>query len=565
MRKRMRKAQASGATAAVFVAVLALLMVLYILFLPPEDREAILGSGSKVTTPQEDDPLSRIIYNETVLAKSPGRLDYLKFDEYEHDLPAINLYKTTSANEILIESAFVIRNGWFDNQKKKINFNVRDISNMKDFIMSFENKIHNGRLKVTLNGEVILEDYVDSYNVGPINMPVDLIGQTNTLEFEVSEVGWKFWTTNEYNIKNLKIVADITDVSKDTGKSVFYASYEEIKNMESGYIRFNPNCNSEAGYLSIMFNAREIYNALPDCGILNKVEVPVGYFSSGENEVIFKTEKGSYLIDQIQVKTTLNEPNNPVYMFELEDSLFREKFSKPKAECGKIDGICPEGCDDNDDKDCCFTKNTGAFWCDVKTDDGDDRCVKFMDEEKCYKCPSGYEDIKGNPHKYCEGLCGDDTDKLCPSGCSRHYDSDCCYNDYENESTNYYFCPDLPTTGADYICLASVRVSQCLTCETGYEDESGSKPEVCAGAAPAYDEEIVLRDGFHVNLTIDFVDDVKSKNLKVLINSRTIWVHTKDVQYSRIIDSYVEPGTNSIKLIPESTMDIRQVKVLLKD
>lgn len=562
----MRKAQASGATAAVFVAVLALLMVLYILFLPPEDREALLGSGSTATASSGDnDDYTHRIYNETVLAKSPGRLDYLKFDEYEHDLPAINLYRTTSANEILKEAAFVVRNGWFDNQKKTISFNVRDIDNMKNFVMSFECKIHNGRLRVTLNDEIILEDYVDNYNVGPVDIPVNILSSTNSLEFEVSEVGWKFWTTNEYNINNLQIVADITDVSKDSGKSVFYSSYEEVKNMDSASLRFNPNCNSEAGYLSIMFNDRSIYDAVPDCGVINKVEIPIGYFSSGENEVVFRTEEGSYLIDQIQVQTTLDEPNNPVYMFELEQELFKEKLSKPRADCGEIDGVCPEDCDDDNDKDCCFNNNPDAFWCDVKTSDEDDRCIKLIDEEKCEKCASGYEDIDGDPHQYCENLCGDDTDNLCPEGCSRHYDSDCCYNDFENESTNYYFCPGQPTTGADSICLPSVRVSECLTCEEGYEDEGGSEPDVCSGVSPEYDEEKVLRDGYNVNLTIDFVDDVDSKDIRILINSHTVWVHTRDVQYSRIINSYIEPGTNSIKLIPESTMDIRQVRVLLKD
>ena len=45
MKKRGKKAQASGGSAATFVALLAALILLYVLFLPPSDREALLGEN----------------------------------------------------------------------------------------------------------------------------------------------------------------------------------------------------------------------------------------------------------------------------------------------------------------------------------------------------------------------------------------------------------------------------------------------------------------------------------------------------------------------------------------
>jgi hypothetical protein len=42
----------------------------------------------------------------------------------------------------------------------------------------------------------------------------------------------------------------------------------------------------------------------------------------GDNNIIFKTDGGSYLIEQIRIKTSLREITYPTYYFEVNESLY---------------------------------------------------------------------------------------------------------------------------------------------------------------------------------------------------------------------------------------------------
>ena len=46
----------------------------------------------------DDDDVSEELGNLTLLLREPGSLDYLKSDEYEHNLQAFNLYSSKEAN-----------------------------------------------------------------------------------------------------------------------------------------------------------------------------------------------------------------------------------------------------------------------------------------------------------------------------------------------------------------------------------------------------------------------------------------------------------------------------------
>ena len=89
-----KRGQSSGAGAAGLVAVIAGLIVLYILFLEPSEREELLDTdsdGNKIS--DRDSEEAEII--KILLDEEPGRLDYLKDDEFEINIPSFNLYKTT--------------------------------------------------------------------------------------------------------------------------------------------------------------------------------------------------------------------------------------------------------------------------------------------------------------------------------------------------------------------------------------------------------------------------------------------------------------------------------------
>jgi hypothetical protein len=341
-----KRGQSSGAGAAGLVAVIAGLIVLYILFLEPSEREELLDTdsdGNKIS--DRDSEEAEII--KILLDEEPGRLDYLKDDEFEINIPSFNLYKTTEAKEIERFNDFVVRNGWFDEKVSEKTFYIEDLENTENIILSFLAREHKGTLTIMLNDKEIFSNDLNTQNVEPIKLRTQELNEgENTIKLSVSEVGAAFWRTNEYVFEGMKIIGDITDISRQKTSNIFTVEAWKYNNLEKATLKFNPECiQSQTGLLEIEINNRGIFSGVPDCGLLNRYSVPTGALDAGVNDVVFKTSKGSYLIDQIEINLELEELSSPLYWFELtEDEM--ENVTK-----GLFDvNLTMEFIDDDEDK-----------------------------------------------------------------------------------------------------------------------------------------------------------------------------------------------------------------------
>jgi len=134
----------------------------------------------------------------------------------------IFLFETTNAKELEKINSFIIRNGWFDDKNKIIKFNIDDLKNTENIILSFKTPKHEGILTIKLNNEIIYENDITSETVAPISLSKNIILESNTFELSVSSVGIKFWKTNEYSFDDMKIIGDISDKSKQESENIFY-------------------------------------------------------------------------------------------------------------------------------------------------------------------------------------------------------------------------------------------------------------------------------------------------------------------------------------------------------
>ncbi|MBN4049247.1 hypothetical protein JYT91_01380, partial [archaeon AH-315-M20] len=292
----MRKAQ-GGLNAAILVAIIGGLIILYILFLPEAEREALLEGEevkkTKTTDEEEEDILLRVF---------PGRLDIVKEIE-DKQVPNVFLFETTNAKELEKINPFIVRKGWFDKKIKIVDFKINNLENTDNVILSFKAKKHEGILTVKLNNEVVFENDIESETVSPIKLKKDLLNGENVLEFGVSSVGVKFWKTNEYSFENVRLIGDITDKSKQESRNVFTLTGTELFNIEEANLRFVPYCANVAdvGVLDISINNRNIFSAVPVCEDSYKQPIPLGILNSGENRIILKTNRGSYSVEQIRI------------------------------------------------------------------------------------------------------------------------------------------------------------------------------------------------------------------------------------------------------------------------
>lgn len=553
----MKRAQA--APAASLLALIAVFVLLYILLIPPDMRAELLGdSGYGTKDPDEESP-STVRFNKTVFVTSPGRIDYLKFSEYEHPLPAVNLYTTSDSEQRTIGDSVYVKNGIFDRKDANLSFSINEEDDIQNVLLSFKtnpNRNSNGILTVKLNGEQLINKQV-SGNVGPIE--IQDLRDRNVLSFSVSGVGYRFWTTNEYELDDIQLFYDTVDTSTQMSRNTFMVTDVEKFNLESATFTFFPDCNPRSvGRLTALINSHSVYSAVPDCGQLNRIELSPSVIEAGMNKVTFESEQGQYLIDQITVDTELKSMSYPTYYFDLPNTIFSTTINIDDDEenCGDVDGICPKDCDTDLDMDCCFEKTSG-YWCDYQPYNEDDRCRSITSSYQCDLCASGYEDSDGEPPEECEELCGDDEDGECPEGCSIYLDKDCCY-EYDEEN---FWCNEIPKHGLP-TCKFALSADECDSCQSGWESDESDF------TCPKDDDDTTatLKSRYDVKLVLKFLDDHEKKAGKVFINGYQFHFMTYDEDYERNIDNYIEDGTNAVKIEPDQTvLEIRQLIVEIED
>ncbi|MBW2976694.1 hypothetical protein KY347_04570 [Candidatus Woesearchaeota archaeon] len=313
----MRKSQ-GGVNAAILVAVIAGLIILYILFLPEAERKALLENESVEdknggADGEEEDILLRVF---------PGRLDTVE-GMIDKTIPNIFLFEKTDAEVLEKINPFIVRNGWFDEKSRTVDFSIDDLENTDNVILSFKAKSHEGILTIKLNGAIVFENEIASENAEPIRLGRNLLKDYNTFDFSVSSVGIRFWKTNEYSLEDIRVIGDITDRSKQESRNVFTLTATELFNIEEADLKFVPYCGNVAsvGVLDVSINNRDVYSAVPVCEDPTKVPIPLGILDEGENRVIFKTNKGSYSVEQIKVEFNEKETKADVYFFEVNESV----------------------------------------------------------------------------------------------------------------------------------------------------------------------------------------------------------------------------------------------------
>ncbi len=306
----MSKRAQSGSNAAALVAIIAGLIILYILFLPPEVRNDLLeGNESNIWWDDNGGVVER-----TVLEENPGKLEYLKTDTFEHDIPSLYLLTKTDA-KVLHEfpNVYVARTS-FTHNDKSLPFPLREQAD--NMLLSFSAE-GQGRLIITLNGQELFNEEVINAPA-PIQIPPEYLGDDNTLNFAVSDVGWTFWRRHEYNVEDIKLTGDVTDTSAQRSTNTFWLSEEEYENIDYIKLKYFPDCaQSQAKGLTISINGITMFSGIPDCGITNTIEFSPDITKSGINDLTFRTGGGDYLVDSIRIDTELKEPIYPTYYFDL--------------------------------------------------------------------------------------------------------------------------------------------------------------------------------------------------------------------------------------------------------
>jgi hypothetical protein len=311
----MRKLNRKANQAAIVIAIITVLIILYILFLPPNVREDLLNENSDGSSTTDS------LNNKTLFTERVGRIDAINTRSRDHALNSFSIYSITESKQLAIVDSIYIKNSLFGNEFGKTTF-VANEPKAQNFLLTFNAEQHDGRLIIELNGQAIFDRTITTYNPEPINLDKSLLRATNELVFKTDSAGFAFWRTHEYLLKNVQIIADITDNSKSFNEQKFYISEEERNNLDKATLYFYPRCSNNPGPIGIDINAVNVFYGLPDCDILNNIIVENGVIASGINTLKFSGSEGKYIIDNVKIKTDLKKALNPIFYYDAEDKLF---------------------------------------------------------------------------------------------------------------------------------------------------------------------------------------------------------------------------------------------------
>jgi len=336
----MKRGQAAGA--GILVAVIAIAIITFVIFISPEERSQILDEDfSDTTGASRTDELEDATTSVNLLKESPGRIDFLSQTEIDHPLPSVNIYTKTESQVLAEKASTFAKKSVFSEEQGNFKFTLGEIGLTENVLLAFEVTELSGRLIITFNGENIFDGELKEGNPAPILLPQSFLKRDNELVFTMSSPGFAFWKTNKVVLQNVKIVGDVTDIDVRSSRHTFLVSETEKRNLEKATLKFEPDCRfGEVGPLLVSLNGEELYNAVPDCDLaFVPIEFSPDLLIQGENSVTFTTTTGVYVLSHVVIESELTEIEFPTYYFELSQEDYEDVKNEDKRVRLRLDFV----------------------------------------------------------------------------------------------------------------------------------------------------------------------------------------------------------------------------------
>lgn len=315
----MKKGAAKpGSNAAILIFIIGLSLVVYaILEDSIPDGTSFGSTGTNVNT------VSKSVY---LMRENVGHLagDKKEFEEYI--LPSVTLFTKINSNIFLSSPRVDVNSNIFGQDTKALEFSIDNLNIVKNSLVTFtgDSQGLGKTLIVSLNGVEIFNGPTQNNNLVTLNKYALKQG-LNKLEFksESSFFG------NKISISNVQVIGDLYDLTKNKASIDFTVFKEDLNDFKSASMNFYVDClETDIGLLRIIINSNQIYEAIPDCGIVNNnIQVPLYNIKSGNNNLKFENDYGSYVLDQVALRAEYLNPKEPIYYFSIEkDTLIENDF-----------------------------------------------------------------------------------------------------------------------------------------------------------------------------------------------------------------------------------------------
>ena len=371
---KSRKGQTGGSAAAVVI-LTGLMIILYILFLPPADREALLANVTPGTNMSNGQPV--IPSNDVLLNEHPRTIDKIPQNLMTHQLNSFTLYSDSSDAVLMQQGPTYISSSRTD----KVTFS-KDITFNKDYVLTnallvLDVKEVKGNIRIFFNNNQV---YDGKPKVGKLVININSLQQQNTLRIESADPGFfQFFSGNHASFSAINLVATVHNQQFMQSSQQFTLGPEELNNFDSAYMIFTTSCSAKPGPLLIYVNDNLVSSTAYDCQYPVKVNLAKADLVSGKNDVLFKISSGTMSIDSPTVKVSLNQPVLPLYYFQVSGDQNTEIKNNNKDGIIHFDFV--KG---NDEKNFDVTVNGYTFNIDTSNTTYEEDITRYLNKDENY-------------------------------------------------------------------------------------------------------------------------------------------------------------------------------------
>jgi len=315
----MRRGASSTGPAAATVVLTGLIILLYLLFLPPAEREAILGNAGPSTTNDTTiiDPYDKL------LSVFPRIVDPI--EQRSHSIPLASFLLQSRTEERRLAN---YRDTTLMSSRSDKRLLSRDISFEESYTFSNEMIVLNVE---TTNAPIIVywnDQRVYHNQPKPGTIIIDNFGRierNNRIRIEVADpTWWQIFRTNEAKLSSIEVISRIIDSKDSESQQSFVLSKEQYENIESAYLRFYGRCEARPGQLLVRVNLELVQSQTPDCNRDTQIQLDTNRLNEGRNTIDYLLASGLFHVDSPVVHLTLRRPLEPLYYFEINDDQWKD-------------------------------------------------------------------------------------------------------------------------------------------------------------------------------------------------------------------------------------------------
>ncbi len=309
-----KKAQSDGVAIATLVLLTGLFILVYLILIPPAEREALLKGEGNVS---RESGVSRGL----LLSESPGIVTLASSGTVKKNIA--NIYLSSGIDRditTIATSAYVSKTAFSDNPKTYY-FNINNLDQLDSASLLFVVKNFRGNLVVKLNNNDIFEGEVNANDL-PIELPKTNLGKNNKLEFSTSV---NYFVKNYYELGDVQLIKKVKVENKQFVVPVTLTGSER-NNLKRTTLKYFVNCinpSTTPDILKITVNKKPVSNTYIRCdaGVSN-IDISNSDLFTGTNELQFSIDKGTYSIEGAQFVLETSAADYPKYSFDVSDNDF---------------------------------------------------------------------------------------------------------------------------------------------------------------------------------------------------------------------------------------------------